>query len=78
MSETRLLTALSDQVLPRDRIHDLDRHTTTPSLRLSHFLPATMSWQPAPESLRQLASCLKDSLSGFDKNAQKQAEIVSS
>ncbi|KAF4508781.1 hypothetical protein G6O67_005120 [Ophiocordyceps sinensis] len=33
-----------------------------------------MSWQPAPESLRQLASCLKDSLSGFDKNAQKQSE----
>ncbi|KAM3513211.1 hypothetical protein MY11210_003153 [Beauveria gryllotalpidicola] len=35
-----------------------------------------MSWQPAPESLRQLAACLKDSLSGFDKNAQKQAEIM--
>lgn len=36
-----------------------------------------MAWQPAPESLSQLAACLKDSLSGFDKNAQKQAEIVS-
>lgn len=36
-----------------------------------------MSWQPAPESLRQLTACLKDSLSGFDKNAQKQAELVS-
>lgn len=35
-----------------------------------------MAWQPAPESLRQLAACLKDSLSGFDKNAQKQAEIM--
>ena len=35
------------------------------------------SWQPAPESLQQLAACLKDSLSGFDKNAQKQAELVS-
>ncbi|PMB68051.1 Transportin-1 [Beauveria bassiana] len=35
-----------------------------------------MSWQPAPESLRQLAACLKDSLSGFDKNAQKQAELM--
>ncbi|KAK1656516.1 armadillo-type protein [Colletotrichum godetiae] len=35
-----------------------------------------MAWQPAPESLSQLAACLKDSLSGFDKNAQKQAEIV--
>ncbi|PON23200.1 hypothetical protein TGAM01_v207973 [Trichoderma gamsii] len=33
-----------------------------------------MSWQPAPESLSQLAACLKDSLSGFDKTAQKQAE----
>lgn len=36
-----------------------------------------MSWQPAPESLSQLAACLKDSLSGFDKAAQKQAEQVS-
>jgi cobyrinic acid a,c-diamide synthase len=36
-----------------------------------------MAWQPAPESLNQLASFLKDSLSGFDKNAQKQAELVS-
>ncbi|PFH55432.1 hypothetical protein XA68_18337 [Ophiocordyceps unilateralis] len=35
-----------------------------------------MAWQPAPESLRQLAACLKDSLSGFDKNAQKQAELM--
>ncbi|KAI9902869.1 hypothetical protein N3K66_002221 [Trichothecium roseum] len=34
------------------------------------------SWQPSIDSLRQLASCLKDSLSGFDKNAQKQAEIM--
>lgn len=36
-----------------------------------------MSWQPAQESLAQLAACLKDSLSGFDKNAQKRAELVS-
>ena len=35
-----------------------------------------MSWQPAPESLQQLAACLKDSLSGFDKTAQKQADLV--
>lgn len=35
-----------------------------------------MSWQPAPESLTQLATCLKNSLSGFDKTAQKQAELV--
>ncbi|KAF3020984.1 hypothetical protein G7054_g1859 [Neopestalotiopsis clavispora] len=35
-----------------------------------------MAWQPAPESLSQLASCLKDSLSGFNKAAQKQAEIM--
>ncbi|KAK0392091.1 hypothetical protein NLU13_1589 [Sarocladium strictum] len=32
------------------------------------------TWQPAAESLNQLAAFLKDSLSGFDKNAQKQAE----
>ncbi|RMJ14477.1 hypothetical protein CDV36_005838 [Fusarium kuroshium] len=35
-----------------------------------------MSWQPATESLQQLAACLKDSLSGFDKNAQKQADLM--
>ncbi|KAK8017561.1 hypothetical protein PG993_013887 [Apiospora rasikravindrae] len=33
-------------------------------------------WQPSPESLSQLAACLKDSLSGFDKAAQKQAELM--
>lgn len=36
-----------------------------------------MNWQPSQESLRTLAACLKDSLSGFNKAAQKQAEIVS-
>ncbi|KAH6649013.1 armadillo-type protein [Truncatella angustata] len=35
-----------------------------------------MSWQPNPESLSQLSACLKDSLSGFNKQAQKQAEIL--
>ncbi|KAI1334778.1 armadillo-type protein [Xylariaceae sp. FL0016] len=35
-----------------------------------------MAWQPNPESLSQLAACLKDSLSGFDKAAQKQAELM--
>ncbi|EDO04525.1 hypothetical protein SS1G_07008 [Sclerotinia sclerotiorum 1980 UF-70] len=34
-----------------------------------------MAWQPEQEALRQLSGCLKDSLSGHDKNAQKQAEI---
>ncbi|KAJ3494135.1 hypothetical protein NLG97_g4276 [Lecanicillium saksenae] len=67
---------MSSQVLLRDEIHDLDRHTAPPSLCFLRSLPATMSWQPAPESLRQLAACLKDSLSGFDKNAQKRAEIM--
>lgn len=36
-----------------------------------------MAWQPSTESLNQLAAFLKDSLSGFDKTAQKQAELVS-
>lgn len=31
-------------------------------------------WQPDHQNLRTLASCLKDSLSGFNKAAQKQAE----
>ncbi|KAH7362901.1 importin subunit beta-2 [Plectosphaerella cucumerina] len=33
-----------------------------------------MDWQPSPENLSQLALCLRDSLSGFDKAARKQAE----
>lgn len=33
-----------------------------------------MAWQPNEESLKTLAACLKDSLSGFDKAAQKNAE----
>jgi transportin-1 len=36
-----------------------------------------MAWQPQEEPLRQLSGYLKDSLSGYNKNAQKQAEIVS-
>lgn len=36
-----------------------------------------MAWQPSPESLQTLAVYLKDSLSGFDKSAQKKAELVS-
>ncbi|KAL3425962.1 importin beta-2 [Phlyctema vagabunda] len=35
-----------------------------------------MAWQPQEEPLRQLSTCLKDSLSGHDKKAQKQAEIM--
>lgn len=35
-----------------------------------------MVWQPSPESLQTLAVYLKDSLSGFDKAAQKKAELV--
>ncbi|KAG5968286.1 hypothetical protein E4U58_001902 [Claviceps cyperi] len=35
-----------------------------------------MAWQPAPDSVRQLAACLKDSLSGFDRNAQKNSEVM--
>ncbi|KAI2609271.1 ARM repeat-containing protein [Hypoxylon sp. NC1633] len=35
-----------------------------------------MAWQPSPESLSTLAACLKDSLSGFDVAAQKQAELM--
>jgi hypothetical protein len=34
------------------------------------------SWQPASDSLKQLAACLKDSLSGADPNVQRQAEQV--
>ncbi|KAH8888832.1 ARM repeat-containing protein [Thozetella sp. PMI_491] len=33
-----------------------------------------MAWEPNAESLSTLSSCLKDSLSGFNKAAQKQAE----
>ncbi|KAK4504967.1 hypothetical protein PRZ48_002930 [Zasmidium cellare] len=33
-----------------------------------------MAWQPEPQALTQLAKCLRDSLSGHDVQAQKQAE----
>ncbi|KAM7215109.1 importin subunit beta-2 [Rhypophila decipiens] len=33
-----------------------------------------MEWQPNPESLKTLSTCLRDSLSGFNKTVQKQAE----
>ncbi|KAJ4302098.1 hypothetical protein N0V88_002234 [Collariella sp. IMI 366227] len=35
-----------------------------------------MAWQPNQESLQTLAVCLKDSLSGFNQAAQKQAESM--
>ena len=34
------------------------------------------SWQPNPESLNQLCGYLRDSLTGHDKSAQKNAEMV--
>ena len=36
-----------------------------------------MAWQPQEEPLRQLAQCLRDSLSGHDPNARKNAGEVS-
>ena len=35
-----------------------------------------MAWQPEEDGLRQLVGCLKDSLSGHDRNKQKEAELV--
>ncbi|KAK3325391.1 armadillo-type protein [Apodospora peruviana] len=35
-----------------------------------------MDWQPNQESLKTLSACLKDSLSGWDKAVQKQAETM--
>ena len=37
-----------------------------------------MAWQPQQESLQQLAYSLRDSLSGYDRPRQKQAEEVRS
>lgn len=37
-----------------------------------------MAWQPQQESLQQLAYSLRDSLSGYDRARQKQAEAVRS
>jgi len=36
-----------------------------------------MAWQPQEDGLKQLAGYLRDSLGGFDRPKQKQAEIVS-
>ncbi|KAF3392239.1 Importin subunit beta-2 [Talaromyces pinophilus] len=35
-----------------------------------------MEWQPQEEPLRQLASYLRDSLNAYDRNLQKQAELM--
>ncbi|KAF1998354.1 ARM repeat-containing protein [Amniculicola lignicola CBS 123094] len=35
-----------------------------------------MAWQPQEAPLRQLAQCLRDSLSGYDQTAQKNAELM--
>jgi transportin-1 len=37
---------------------------------------AYMAWQPQESGLRQLAEWLKDSLSGYDRARQKNAEQV--
>lgn len=36
-----------------------------------------MAWQPQEDGLKQLAEYLRDSLGGFDRVKQKEAEIVS-
>jgi hypothetical protein len=36
-----------------------------------------MAWQPQEDGLKQLAEYLRDSLGGFDRPKQKEAEIVS-
>jgi hypothetical protein len=36
-----------------------------------------LQWQPEQEPLKQLAGFLKDSLSGYNRAAQKNAEAVS-
>lgn len=36
-----------------------------------------MAWQPELEPLRQLSGYLKDALSAYEPNAQKQATLVS-
>jgi hypothetical protein len=36
-----------------------------------------MAWQPEEDGLRQLSEYLKNSLSGHDRNKQKEAEQVS-
>jgi hypothetical protein len=35
-----------------------------------------MEWQPEEEPLRQLAGYLRDSLNSYDRNLQKNAEMV--
>lgn len=35
-----------------------------------------MTWQPEEDGLRQLSEYLKNSLSGHDRNKQKEAELV--
>lgn len=48
-----------------------------PSCAEKQDIPCAMAWQPQAEPLNQLAQCLRDSLSGHDPTAQKNAELVS-
>jgi hypothetical protein len=50
---------------------------TFASTQLFTSTHSNMDWQPQDEPLRQLASCLKDSLNGQDQSVRKQAEEVS-
>ena len=36
-----------------------------------------MEWRPEEEGLKQLSQFLRNSLSGHDRNKQKEAELVS-
>ena len=67
----------ADQLLCRHFSYLHCLHPTFTDLdRANRTVVNMAAWQPNPESLKTLAACLKDSLSGFNKTAQKQAEQV--
>jgi hypothetical protein len=66
---TTLHSALAPRLLIRISTTARETKPRVPSL-------PKMTWQPQEEPLRQLALYLKDSLSGHDQNAQKNAELV--
>ena len=59
------------------RLQSSEPTQTTCCYSRNHRIRSNMAWQPQPAQLAQLAQFLRDSLSGHDATAQKNAERVS-
>lgn len=75
-------TRLDIHIRTFDCVYDFHLDLLQPPRRFYRHSPKipitqlTMAWQPQSDQLNQLAQCLRDSLSGHDVAAQKNAEQV--